>query len=105
MNESLICNMDVFTPAEREAHLLATTRLIKSIQAVRDREDGYELVFPGETELISRVAEFIAKERLCCPFLKFTLYVSSESEPVSLALTGPAGTQEFLRLEFDGVIP
>lgn len=105
MNESLICNMDVFTPAELEAHLLTTTRLIKSLQAVRDQEDGYELVFPGETELISRVAEFIAKERLCCPFLKFTLHISSESEPISLALTGPVGTQEFLRLEFDGVIP
>jgi hypothetical protein len=46
---------------------------------------------------ISRIAEFISNERLCCPFLNFTLNVVSIHEPVSLSLTGPLGTQEFLR--------
>lgn|SRR5687768_9087943 len=104
MSESLVCNMDVFTPAAREAHILTTTRLMESIQAVQERENGYELSFSNETELIYRIAEFIAKERLCCPFLKFTLKVSSEDEPITLALAGPIGTQEFLRVEFSGAI-
>ena len=104
MNESLVCNMDVFTAAEREAHILTTTRLMESIQSVQERENGYELNFSNETEFISKIAEFIAKERLCCPFLKFTLKVSSEDEPITLTLTGPIGTQEFLRVEFNGAI-
>ncbi len=94
--------MDVFTSAQREAHIQTTTELIQAVQSVQEVGNGYEFRFPNETEFISKIAEFISNERLCCPFLKFTLNVFSNNEPVSLSLTGPIGTQEFLRAEFDG---
>jgi hypothetical protein len=100
----LICNMDVFTPSQRDTHILTTTQLVQSVQRVQEVEDGYEFLFPNETEFIPKIAEFISNERLCCPFLKFTLEVFPESEPIRLSLTGPEGTQEFLRIEFDGAI-
>jgi len=96
--------MDVFTPAQREAHIRNSTELIQAIQSVQGVENGYELVFPNESEFITQIAEFIANERLCCPFLDFTLKVASDKEPVSFILTGPSGTQEFLRAEFGGAI-
>ena len=103
MNTSpLACNMGVFTPAERTAHILNTTHIMERIQTVEEVENGYEFTFPGETEMISKVAEFIANERLCCPFLKFTLTVDSNDKPISLVLDGPFGTPEFLRVEFSG---
>ena len=98
------CNMDVFTPAQREAHIRTTTDLIRAIQSVQGVENGYELWFPNETEFITQIAEFISNERLCCPFLKFNLNVASDTEPLSFTLTGPIGTQEFLRAEFGGAI-
>jgi hypothetical protein len=97
--------MGIFTPAQRESHIQTTTELIQAVQNVQEVENGYEFTFPNETEFISRIAEFISNERLCCPFLKFTLNIVSNTEPVSLSLTGPLGTQEFLRAEFDGAIP
>jgi hypothetical protein len=97
--------MGIFTPAQRESHIQTTTELIQAVQNVQEIENGYEFTFPNETEFISRIAEFISNERLCCPFLKFTLNIVSNTEPVSLSLTGPLGTQEFLRAEFDGAIP
>ncbi len=100
----LICNMDVFTRAQREVHLQTTTQLVRAVQSVQEVENGYEFRFANETELIARIAEFISNERLCCPFLEFTVHVVSSSEPVSVTLTGPVGTQEFLRLEFNGAI-
>jgi len=100
----LACNMDVFTPAQREAHIRNSTELIQAIQSVQGVENGYELVFPNESEFITQIAGFIANERLCCPFLDFTLKVASDKEPVSFILTGPSGTQEFLRAEFGGAI-
>ena len=100
----LICTMDMFTPTEREDHIQSTTQLYQSVQSIREVENGYEFSFPNETDFISRIAEFIARERLCCPFLKFTLNVVSNSEPVSLSLIGPVGTQEFLRAEFGGAV-
>lgn len=101
----LVCNMGVFTPVQRELHIRTTTELIQAVQSVQGVENGYELKFPNETEFISKLADFISNERLCCPFLKFTLNIVSTDKPVSLSLTGPVGTQEFLRAEFGGAIP
>jgi hypothetical protein len=103
-NSALVCNMDVFTPAQRDAHILKTSQLIQAVQHVRGVEQGYELTFANETELILKIAEFMANERLCCPFLKFALNIFSADEPISFSLTGPSGTQEFLRAEFGGAI-
>jgi hypothetical protein len=94
--------MDVFTPAQRHAHFQNTTRLIQTVQSVQEVDNGYRFTFANEPRLISQIAEFIANERLCCPFLEFTLNVAADRESISLALSGPNGTQEFLRAEFDG---
>ena len=98
----LVCNMDVFTPVQRESHIQTTTELIQSLQSVQEVENGYEFTFPNESKLISKIADFISNERLCCPFLRFNLNIVSKTEPISLSLTGPIGTQEFLRAEFNG---
>jgi hypothetical protein len=97
--------MDVFTPAQREAHIQTTTQLFRAVQHVHELERGYAFAFPNETEFISQLAEFISMERLCCPFLEFSLQILPEPTPISLSLTGPTGTQEFLRAEFGGAIP
>ena len=98
----LVCNMDVFTSAQRESHIQKSAELVQSVQRVQEVENGYEFTFPGKDDLILRIGEFISNERLCCPFLKFSLNIASDSEPISLSLTGPLGTQEFLRAEFNG---
>jgi hypothetical protein len=97
----LACNMGVFTARQREAHIQNTTELIQAVRNVQEVENGYQFIFPNESEFISRIAEFVSNEQLCCPFLRFTLTVDA-SEPISLLLTGPFGTQEFLRAEFAG---
>jgi hypothetical protein len=99
----LACNMDVFTPEQREHHIGVTTQLVKTIQRVREIQNGYEFLFPNESQYISGIAEFIANEQLCCPFLEFGLTVRSSEPSIILALTGPVGTQEFLRVEFEEV--
>ena len=99
----LACNMDVFTLAEREDHIRTTTQLFQSVQVVHETENGFEFMFPNadESENITQLAEFIFNERRCCPFLEFTLKIASNDAPISLMLTGPDGTQEFLRAEFN----
>jgi hypothetical protein len=96
----LLCNMDVFTPAEREDHIQSTGQLYQSVQSVHEVENGYEFTFPNESEVIAGLGKFISNERRCCPFLEFILKISSNNAPISLLLTGPEGTQEFLRAEF-----
>src|SRR5215510_15024650 len=96
----LACNMSVFTPAEREHHIQTITQLFRTVQQIHDLEQGYEFIFPSESATLIQLAEFISKERLCCPFLEFTIKIIPNYETTYLLLTGPEGTQEFLRLEF-----
>lgn len=101
-NIPLACNMDVFTPTEREKHIRTTTQLFQSVQAIHEAENGFEFIFPNfdAPDDMTQLAEFIFNERRCCPFLEFTLKIASNDTPISLLLTGPEGTQEFLRAEF-----
>jgi hypothetical protein len=98
----LVCNMNVFTSDQREKHIQNTIQMIQGIQGIQELNHGYEFTFPDQPEYISRIAEFISNEHLCCPFLEFDLNVSSTRSFISLSLTGPAGTREFLQEEFRG---
>ena len=96
----LVCNMNVFTPAERDKHISSTSQLYQSVRSVHEVENGYEFAFPYESEMIIALGKFISNEHRCCPFLEFTLKITSHNVPISLLLTGLEGTQEFLRAEF-----
>ena len=98
----LVCNMNVFTPAKRESHIHTTTQLFQSVQNIEEVENGFEFIFPNpnDSDILTSMAEFISNERRCCPFLKFTLTINIDPQPITLTLTGPEGTQEFLRAEF-----
>jgi len=98
----LACNMNVFTTAQREQHVQSTRRLFQSVQSVQSAENGFEFHLPNGSNLI-QIGEFIANERLCCPFLQFVLTIEPDPKQVSLLLTGPQGTQEFLRAELSEV--
>jgi hypothetical protein len=95
----LACNMNVFTPEQREVHIQTTLNLFQACQEIQEIENGYQFAFSNESKCITQIAEFIANERLCCPFLTFNLNISN-NERLSLSLTGPEGVQEFLRAEF-----
>jgi len=99
----LACNMNVFTEVERALHIDGTRRLFQAVQAVQEAANGFEFRLRGEGDVIRQIGEFIARERLCCPFLKFTLTIESDSKPISLFLSGPQGTKDFLREEFSEV--
>src|SRR3990170_7654259 len=95
----LVCNMGVFTPGERENHIQSTTRLYRSVQDIHEVENGHGFIFPNQTGIITKLGEFSSNGRRCCPFLGFTLKITSSTAPISLFLTGLEGTQEFLRAE------
>lgn len=100
-DNAIYCNMDVFTSDERENHIQTTTQLFETVQSMHEAQNGYEFIFPNQgSESIAAFAEFISNERRCCPFLEFTLKIFPMDKPISLLLTGPEGTQEFLREEF-----
>jgi hypothetical protein len=92
------CNMLALSPAQRTAHQELIGRLFGSlVQETRELPDGYAYRFDGEHYPL--VAEFITNERLCCPFLTFSLNVSPHGGPLWLQLTAEGDVKPFLREE------
>ena len=61
--------------------------------------EGYALTFPIHNETLALLMRVVANERLCCPFLHFTIEIASASEDMILTLTGPEGTKALLEHE------
>ena len=57
---------------------------------------GLRLRFPASSETLSSIARAVDAERHCCRFLRFTITVEPDEGPVTLDLTGPEGTREFV---------
>jgi hypothetical protein len=62
--------------------------------------DGLRLRFTADAQLLAEIARTVDAERLCCRFLTFTIIVSPDGGPITLDLTGPTGTREFLDAMF-----
>jgi hypothetical protein len=58
--------------------------------------DGYRLTFQPAPALLEQVARVIDAERQCCRFLRFELVVEQDGAPITLEVTGPEGTKEYL---------
>jgi hypothetical protein len=99
----IACDMGVFSPAQRETHLKRSRELFLYVKEMGELANGYKFRLDGP-EVIVRTAEFITLEKLCCPFLNFTLEVEAESGAVWLKLTGREGVKAFIREEINGLL-
>lgn len=79
----------------REATLLAQFKSARL--TTEELSDGYLFRIPGDKKWLAVAAELIAAERECCPFLRFELTAEPAMGPVTVRMTGPAGTKEFLK--------
>jgi hypothetical protein len=80
---------------KREATLLAQFK--SALIATEELPDGYVFRVPGDKKWMAVVWELMVAERECCPFLTFELTAQPNMGPVSVRVTGPAGTKEFLK--------
>jgi len=99
----LACRMDALDGAERRRYGGLFAELASRLAGIEELPDGFAFIFPRERPLFLTLAEWVALERRCCPFLSFELVLESRAAPVSLRLTGRPGVKEFLRREFPEV--
>ncbi|MGH9802125.1 MAG: hypothetical protein ACRD82_17320 [Blastocatellia bacterium] len=95
-----VCNMLALNAEQRKRQSALIQNLRKAQTEIRELPDGYSFRFAGETAMIRDLGEFIANERLCCPFFEFTLKVEREGGPLWLNLTGREGVKLFIKTEF-----
>jgi hypothetical protein len=67
-----------------------------AVAATEELDDGYSFRLPGEKERLSLVTDLMIAERECCPFLTFQLTTEPQMGALTVRITGPDGTKEFL---------
>lgn len=95
----LACNMLALDAEGRKRHKVVSERMRAAVKEVEGLPDGYAFRFPADQATILLVSEFIARERLCCPFLRFELIAEQEDGPLWLRLRGREGVKEFIEAE------
>jgi hypothetical protein len=63
------------------------------------RADGYAFRHSPDRVVLLAVAEFVANERLCCPFFEFGITVERDGGPVWLRMRGEGEAKRLLEAE------
>lgn len=96
-DEPIACDLTVFSISERIKHVALAKSLLGKARQVVEHEDGFTFVFERSPLLEVKIADWVSKEKRCCPFFSFE--ISGENTPLSLSLriSGPKGAKEILR--------
>ena len=94
----VLCSLTSAELRQREATLLAQFRF--AVVETEELQEGYAFRLSDDGKLIGLTAELIVAERECCPFLTFEVVAQPNKGPVTLRVTGPADTKEFVRNDF-----
>src|SRR5262245_3542052 len=93
------CNMLALDAEGRKRHKVVSERMRAAVKETQDLPDGHAFRFEANQDTILLVSEFIARERLCCPFFRFELIAEQENGPLWLRLRGREGVREFIKAE------
>lgn len=93
------CNMLALDTEGRRRHKTVTEQMRAAIKEVKELPDGYGFRFTADQSTILLVSEFIARERLCCPFFTLELVAEREDGPLWLRLRGRDGVKKFIEAE------
>ena len=101
MDESAFyCDMKAMSKNERERYDSLRKKLESAIQETKELTDGYVFRWKSEEVSLMEVAEWVDKERKCCPFFDFAIGLERNGGPLTLTLGGQEGVKEFIRMEF-----
>ncbi|HTK37746.1 MAG TPA: hypothetical protein VL325_04575 [Pyrinomonadaceae bacterium] len=95
----VVCNLTEAELRERREKYLR--KMVESLVASEDLDDGTRFQFRIGDSTLSDLAEITNLERKCCPFLSFKITIDSGSDLISLDMTGPGETKEIIRSLFN----
>ena len=95
----VVCDRSALTAEQRERHQGLDRRLRADVREVVELEDGYAFRHSPDGAVLLAVAEFVALERLCCPFLEFKITVGRDGGAVWLRMRGAGQAKGVLEAE------
>ena len=97
----IACDLTVFGDNEKKRQRAILEEFRARVKGTRELDDGYAFQMLHEPHMLALLAEMISLESRCCPFLDFTLEVTSGGHSITLKLTGGEGAKEVVRAEFN----
>ncbi len=97
----LSCDLTVLSREQRKRHSVLISFVLSHHLNVREFEDGYEFMFKSEPDVFLKLSEWIVLERMCCPFLSFSVAYDRGHGPIRLGVTGPVGAKEVLKAAYE----
>jgi hypothetical protein len=95
------CDRAALSPHARKRHFDELSPALRDRKtAIHELGDGYEFQFPSDQATYQLVSEWVAGERLCCPFFDIDVHIEREHGKLWLRLTGREGTKQFIRADF-----
>jgi len=95
----LACDLSALTDGQWERHRELYGRLRTDVKEVRELEDGYAFRHSADGDVLLAIAQFVAYERLCCPFFEFEISVGRGGGPVWLRMSGEGEAKRVLEAE------
>lgn len=94
----IACSLDGREVAARQSQL--RVGLLAQATEVERINDGYRWRFADAPGLVASLGTIIDAERHCCEFLQFHVLAEPGAGSVTLDVSGPPGTPEFLESWF-----
>ena len=95
----LACDMSALTAEQRERQRALIGLLRADAKEVREIKGGYAFGHSPDRTVLLALAEFVANERLCCPFFEFRITVERDGGPIWLRITGEGEAKRVLEAE------
>ena len=97
-NTTFACDMSSLTEDERNKHIATMKEVFGTVNEIRELDEGYAFRLPNDETFLIKAVEFIAGERLCCPFFTFEIKTGPDEE-FWLSLKGADGIKPFIQAE------
>jgi hypothetical protein len=95
------CSLEKSLTKEQRDHKKQIALKMESARIeTKELADGYVFRFRPEGISFAEAADWVATERVCCPFFDLAVEAERENGPVSLRITGREGVKAFIRGEF-----
>jgi hypothetical protein len=98
-DQPIACNLSALNGEEQCHRAELAMRLRESVHEIAPIANSYVFRFVDQGAILIELAEFIALEHRCCPFLNFQINLSPNEKSISFQLSGRAGVKEFLAAE------
>jgi hypothetical protein len=92
------CSLEKTLTREQRAHKKQVMQKMEAARIdTREIADGYVFRFRPAGVSFTEIADWVATERMCCPFFDLAIESERENGPLSLRITGRDGVKQFIR--------